>query len=351
MEHDENFLNTSEYYRFSRVARAHAERAGLRTHSVPTTYDVDHLKREAVGQAPASATAGELIFGNNHGKKSVDKTYLARARATGRLTVRTMTKATTIARRAAGGWTVGMQRINQDGSTTDLAPVHARRVYLAAGSVGTPEILLRSRSRGTLTSLPDAVGQGWGPNGNVMMARANHVWDTTGVKQPTIAVHGIDAWTGVARENRVFTEVAPVPAGTETWISLYLAVTDNPNRGRFGWDTAADRLTLDYGATHAAPSVAAVKRVFDQMNRVNVTVYRSDLFGNGSPFASNSTYHPLGGAVIGQATELDGQLKGHEGLHVVDGSLVPGALGVNPFVTITALAEMVAEGVLRTIQA
>lgn len=73
------------------------------------------------------------------------------------------------------------------------------------------------------------------------------------------------------------------------------------------------------------------------------TRYRTDLFGNGTGFASNFTYHPLGGAVIGQATDLNGQLLGHDGVYVADGSLLPGALGINPFVTITALAEMVAE--------
>ncbi|HZX01801.1 GMC oxidoreductase, partial [Kribbella sp.] len=34
-----------------------------------------------------------------------------------------------------------------------------------------------------------------------------------------------------------------------------------------------------------------------------------------------------------------GRVTGHPGLYVTDGSLIPGSLGVNPFVTITALAE------------
>ncbi|MFQ6326877.1 GMC oxidoreductase [Nocardia sp. CWNU-33] len=50
-------------------------------------------------------------------------------------------------------------------------------------------------------------------------------------------------------------------------------------------------------------------------------------------------YHPLGGCLLNQATDNYGRLPGYPGLYVIDGSLVPGSIGVNPFVTITALAE------------
>ncbi len=56
------------------------------------------------------------------------------------------------------------------------------------------------------------------------------------------------------------------------------------------------------------------------------------------------TGHFLGGAVLG-TTPADGvvdpyhRLHGHPGVHVMDGSTVPSNLGVNPSLTITALAE------------
>ena len=43
--------------------------------------------------------------------------------------------------------------------------------------------------------------------------------------------------------------------------------------------------------------------------------------------------------MLGEATDLSGEVKGVPGLFVMDGSLIPAKIGVNPFVTITALAE------------
>lgn len=343
--HDADFLASSEWYQFARTGRQSAERAGYPVVDVPTVYDTAYLQAEAAGKAPGSATAGEVIFGNNYGKKSLAKTYLARARATGRLTIRTMTAARML-QRDAGGWRVQVEQVNPDNSRTPLPDVLATRVYLGAGSIGTADLLQRSKAHGL--EVPDAVGHGWAPNGNIMVGRANHMWQPTGAKQSTIPVYGIDAWTGVARTDRVFAEIAPMPAGIETWASLYLAIADSPQRGSFGFDAANDRLTLDWNPGMAAEGIAAVKRVFDRINQANATVYRNDLFGAGKVFSDNFTYHPLGGALLGEATDQQGRLVGHDDLFITDGSLVPGVVGVNPFVTITALAEMIADAAVRT---
>ncbi len=54
----------------------------------------------------------------------------------------------------------------------------------------------------------------------------------------------------------------------------------------------------------------------------------------------NWTAHPLGGAVIGKATDGYGRVIGQPGLYVMDGALLPGSAGaVNPSLTISALAE------------
>jgi hypothetical protein len=63
-----------------------------------------------------------------------------------------------------------------------------------------------------------------------------------------------------------------------------------------------------------------------------------------------SAYHPLGTARMGRdpATSVvnqDNQVHDTPGLYVVDGASVPGALGVNPQVTIMALATRAAENI------
>jgi cholesterol oxidase len=86
--------------------------------------------------------------------------------------------------------------------------------------------------------------------------------------------------------------------------------------------------------------------LFDRINRANSTIYRYDLFGGTRAVENRFTYHPLGGAVLGEATDLYGRVRGYRNLYVTDGALIPGSTGVNPFVTITALAERNIERVL-----
>ena len=79
--------------------------------------------------------------------------------------------------------------------------------------------------------------------------------------------------------------------------------------------------------------------------------------GSYRPFAlaRNHTAHPLGGCRMGSSVR-DGVVshrgevfdpesveRAHAGLFIADGSIVPGSVGSNPLLTITALAERIAE--------
>lgn len=333
---DPAWLESSPWYKFARTGRKQAHRSGFRTTVVPNVYDWSYMKKEQDGTVPKSALAGQVIYGNDHGKRSLDKTYLATARATGRLVVSPLHEVTSI-RPVGSGYEVTMRQITDTGAVVATKTVSAKKVFLAAGSVGTSKLLVRQRALGNLPNLSSQVGSGWGNNGNVMVGRANHMWDGTGAKQSTMPALGIDNWSDAG--GRSFIEVAPIPVGIETYIQLYLAITDNPNRAKFSYDTATGGVNLSWQSSWSQPSINAAKRVLDKINRKEGTIYRTDLFGFTKTWGDDFTYHPLGGCLLDVATDNAGRLHGHPGLYVMDGALLPGCTSVNPFVTITALAE------------
>ncbi|MEE9354382.1 MAG: GMC oxidoreductase [Methylococcaceae bacterium] len=72
------------------------------------------------------------------------------------------------------------------------------------------------------------------------------------------------------------------------------------------------------------------------------------------PMRRNVTVHSLGGCILADdpaqgVTSADpetmGQVFGYKGLYVADGALLPTAVGANPIATISAVAERVAEGI------
>jgi cholesterol oxidase len=70
------------------------------------------------------------------------------------------------------------------------------------------------------------------------------------------------------------------------------------------------------------------------------------------PLGKFITVHPLGGCPMSDdpargVTDHRGRVHGYDGLYVLDGSIVPTALGVNPSKTIAALAERGVEHLLN----
>ncbi|MGW1208145.1 GMC oxidoreductase [Streptomyces sp. NPDC002499] len=338
---DPAWFETADAYQFSRVGRKQAQRSGFRFTFVPNVYDWDYMKQEAAGTVPKSALAAEILYGNNYGKKSLQKTYLAQARATGRVTISPLHRVTTVTP-TTGGYTVTIEQLDTVGGVTTTKTVTAQRVFFAAGSVGTSKLLVRLKATGALPALNSEIGTGWGDNGNVMCGRANHLWDPTGALQSSIPTAGIDNWVA----GGAFAEIAPLPTGIETWASFYLSITNNPNRAKFTWNAATGKVDLDWQTAWKQPAITMAKSIFDKINATEGTIYRTDLFGVYKIWGDHLTYHPLGGAVLNKATDNYGRLRGYSGLYVVDGALIPGNVSVNPFVTITALAERNIEKVI-----
>ena len=90
---------------------------------------------------------------------------------------------------------------------------------------------------------------------------------------------------------------------------------------------------------------AEVKEILERDGLATVAPWTNDVIGA-------YTVHPLSSCRIGddpQTSALDGrhELRGHPGIFVTDGSAVPGALTVNPAMTIAALAERAVPGIVQ----
>ena len=334
-EIDRAWFDTTDCYQYARVGRKHAQRSGFEFVYVPNVYDFNYMKQEAAGAVPKSALNAEILYGNNYGKKSLQKTYLAQAKATGRVAISAQHRVTSVSPASGGGYTVAIEQIDTTGAVVATKTVTAGRVFFAAGSVGTSKLLVKLKATGALPNLNGEIGKGWGDNGNVMVGRANHLWDPTGSLQSGMPTGGIDNWDA----GGAFAEVAPLPTGIETYASFYLSITNTPHRAQFSWNASAGRVDLDWQTAWKQSSIDMAKSIFDKINSKEGTIYRTDLFGTYKIWGDHLTYHPLGGAALNKATDNYGRLHGHPGLYAIDGSLIPGNTSVNPFVTITALAE------------
>ncbi|MFD4637763.1 GMC oxidoreductase [Lentzea sp. NPDC058436] len=337
------WFESTAAYQYARVGRKHAQRSNFPYVFVPTVYDWNYMEQEEAGTVTKSALAGEILYGNNYGKKSLQKTYLPKIRATGRVTISPLHRVVSVVP-ASGGYKVTIEQLNTTGDPIAVKEVTAAKVFFAAGSVGTSKLLVKLKATGALPNLNGEVGKGWGDNGNVMCGRANHLWDPTGQLQSSIPTLGIDNWAA----GGAFAEVAPLPTGIETYASFYLSITKTPNRAQFSWNAAAGKVDLNWQTAWKNVSINAAKTIFDKINSKEGTIYRTDLFGVYKIWGDHLTYHPLGGAVLGKATDNYGRLHGYSGLYVTDGSLIPGCTVVNPFVTITALAERNIEKIIAT---
>jgi cholesterol oxidase len=289
-----------------------------------------------------------------------------------------------IARRVApvqGGYAViGDQLVEGQPATLRSFQATGRILILAAGSLGSTEILLRSREAGTLTALSPRLGFGWSSNGDFLtpalhFLRPKPVDPTHG---PTVTA-AIDLLGGEFQGQPIFVEDGGLPDLARAWLQgLAEEHSDNPRKERFiltllpllgggrllehvmPWfaqarDAADGRLFLKDGRLHLDWDVTASKPTIDAV----AALHRKLAFATGGIPITPLTWtvgqdlvtpHPLGGCNMGASAQTGvvghtGEVFGHRGLFVADGAIVPEALGLNPSKTIAALAELIAAGI------
>lgn len=320
----------------SRAWDEHVRKAGYTPTPIDSVFNWSVIRSELDDSVCRSATVGLSNHGNSNGAKyDLNQNYLRWAEATGLAKVYPGQEVQSI------GWdgnryVVDLISRSATGEPLGRAALTCDRLFLAAGSVGTSELLVKARAQGTLANLNEHVGEGWGSNGDAIVVRSFSAM--AGITQGTPSasrIHDTGEGMPVTFENWY----APgVPLNVGIIGSLGMAF-DETHRGRFVWDPQADKVALQWAKDGNAEAHAAMSAINGRIASASNTLPGAWPFVD-SVNGLNWTAHPLGGAVLGLATDNYGRVKGHPGLYVMDGAGIPGSTGsVNPSLTISALAE------------
>jgi cholesterol oxidase len=281
-------------------------------------------------------------------------------------------------------------------ATGAVHDVVGRRVVLSAGTLGTNEILLRSRDvYQTLPGLSPTLGRGYSGNGDFLGSIQNtrrdlQPWygpDVTSVIRyfdaspeftlaaPTFNREVMETLASLGQGPRGFLRVLAAPF----WPFLDRLLPWAFRRGLFGRpgaplargatdparltnlfaigrDNANGRLRLKRGrldiewnyARENAPLIAKMRAAMEEI----AAAYG----GRFAPipiwtlFKRTLTVHSLGGCRLSESAATGvvsphGEVHGYPGLFVADGSVIPAAIGFHPVMTIAALSERIAEAV------
>ena len=330
---------------------------------------------------------GECVIGCNQGaKNSLDYNYLAVAERAGAVAV---TEAEVIRIEPGDdGYAVTYRDHAEDGGHRMLT---GQLLFLAAGAVGTTELLLRSRDVDkTLPDLSPRLGEGFSGNGDFLSLIRRTRTPLDPERGPTIprpawwtstkpaARCGSRCKMGPIRPYFPDSARASTPSGGSDSASftpsgrLPTHAAAHGNEGLrssnrsimalllMGRDASQGRLVLDH---HNQASVQwdnrANRRLYRAEGQVGRAVARM-LGGRASDAPTWSllrravTVHSLGGVPMGidrthGVIDEYGEVYGYRGLYVVDGAAVPSATGVNPSASILAMAERNVERAIRRI--
>lgn len=324
--------------------------------------------------------AGGCMVGcNNNAKNTLDKNYLHLAVSAGAV-VHADTEVTDLEQLSDGRWRLTTHRPGPRSGRIRRTFV-ADQVVFSAGALGTTRLLLKLMERGRLPYASNQVGQLVRTNSEVLVgatARATDVDYSQGVAitssihpEPRTHIEPVrypkgssamgalatiltDGGPGVPRPLRYFANIFTHPIrwarsmSLRRWaersvILLVMQSYDNSlrlirRRGIFG-----TRVVSRQG--HGEPNPTYVP-IANEAARIAADAMGGDAMSSINEVLLNrpTTAHILGGATIGAGPSsgvIDAyhRLFGHPGLHVVDGAAIGANPGVNPSLSITAMAE------------
>jgi cholesterol oxidase len=315
----------------ARLLMEQATKAGLTVTKPDMAFDWNIVRQEIAGTKVPSVIAGEIYYGTNSGaKNSLDHNYLPQAEQTGHVQINPLHQVTSIGQ-SQRGYRVFANEINEQGQIIAQKSFECRYLFLAAGSLGTSDLLLRAQAQRTLPNLTDAVGQFWGPNGDSI----------TGIVTPQQTNINLGT-AGVVTINDFNNPIAPVSLEVfsavpfaSAGVIFVLGQQISKPEGHLAFNQSTQSVDLFWPSPtpDTSNNAAAITETYNRLNKANGT----SLAG---PVDSLICAHPLGGAVIGAVCDNFGEVIGHRNLFVMDGALIPGSAGcANPSFTIAALAE------------
>jgi len=335
----------SDYFKHYRVVEEQNTNAGLPTARIKSASDYDIVRDEINGLIAPSIIHGEAIYGVNSGaKKSLDTSYLAQAEQTGLLEVKTLHQVKHIGRDGEG-YLVQVEEIDEKGRVKGETVYACNYLFLAAGSIGTSNLLVKAKAKGFLEDLNCEVGEGWGNNGNVEVLRTDV--GATGQWQG-----GPPATAVVDHDNPIsplFIEHPQFPLGFECSCLLYFGIGIHSTRGKFVYNPLTDGVELSWPARNNDQETInqAMMYTMEKLNIVNGGNIGS-FVGGAKGYQDDAVYHPLGGAVMGKACDFFGRVKNYPNLYVNDSALIPGfTAAANPSFTVAAIAERNIETIIQ----
>jgi cholesterol oxidase len=333
---------------------------------------------------PACTLCGDCCSGCNVGaKNTIPLTYLPDAIAHGAEIFTELT--VSHLERRGENWRIHFAPT--DGKDAVRHCVEAKTVVLAAGTLGSTEILLRSRELGL--PLSDRLGENFSANGDIIAfaVGAETRVNAVGVGHPPkfvgdaigACVSGqIEIVDGARLDHSMTIQEGVLPSALAPLLPVFfiaggriLGAAQSLIKGVYqgplahlhtffvvSHDDANGRIRLKNGKAEIHwPNVAdqpVYARVDAALTKaaeaVGARYVKSPLAATATG-TKPATAHPLGGCGIGvdassgvvnhkcQVFDAASSTGVHPGLYVCDGAVIPRSIGVNPLLTITALTE------------
>jgi cholesterol oxidase len=277
------------------------------------------------------------------------------------------------------GYRVDFARIDLQAQKLIPGFLNAKRVIVAAGTMGSNELLLHCRDQyGTLPNLSPMLGLGWSSNGDFLTPavyadrkisptqgptitcaidfldgsfQGQHFWVQDG-GLPNLINNAIQDLSGGSEFGFFFKALQNIRKNAKPiscvmpWFGQAIDAADGKLKLSRSWRPPFRyKMDLDWDIKRSEPAVQALIDMHKKLSAA--TGGEACVPPNWEFLKDLITPHPLGGCRMGNSVadgviDHKGEVFGYPGLYVADGSIFPKAVGLNPSRTIAALAERIA---------